>query len=374
MLAPEPADVFPPRRTVLLVFGVAVLLALPVSASAYLSMLGHGHSFARMFVWQLGNWGYFALLAPAVLRAGARMGRNRFSRRRVALWALVGLAIIALNDVVAAAFTVAVRPFYPLDSGTFRGELIGQLPSVILIDSLLLGIMLAAGSAYGAHRRARQLDLRESRLEAALARAQLDALRLEIQPHFLFNTLNSVSALIRLKDHDGALRMLIGLSDLLRTAVDQPRHQLVALDAEIDFVKRYVDLQRVRFADRLEVQYQIGNDCAGLAVPTFLLQPLVENALRHGAAPRPGRCHVEIGARADQGRLRLWVADDGAGLPRDFDLDRHAGTGLSNTRSRLAQLYGAAATLDVRAGQAAGTVVEIAFPVSTPLAVPAAAT
>ena len=238
----------------------------------------------------------------------------------------------------------------------------------------MLGILIAGGSAYAARRRARQLDLRESRLEAALARAQLDALRLEIQPHFLFNTLNSVSALIRLKEHDNALRMLIGLSDLLRAAVDQPKDQLVALTAELDFVRRYVDLQRVRFADRLDVRYDIADDCAGLAVPTFLLQPLVENALRHGAAPRPGMCHVEIGAKADSGRLRLWVTDDGAGLPRDFDLERHAGTGLSNTRSRLAQLYGAAATFEVRAGNAAGTIVEIAFPASTPLTVPAAAT
>ena len=178
---------------------------------------------------------------------------------------------------------------------------------------MALGILVATGSAYGARQRARQLDLRESRLEAALARAQLDALRLEIQPHFLFNTLNSVSALIRLKEHDNALRMLIGLSDLLRAAVDQPKDQLVALTAEIDFVRRYVDLQRVRFADRLDVRYEIGEDCAGLAVPTFLLQPLVENALRHGAAPRPGECHVEIGASADSGRLRLWVTDDGVG-------------------------------------------------------------
>jgi two-component system, LytTR family, sensor kinase len=374
MTTPEPVEAFPIRRTLPMALGVAVLLALAVSASVYLSMRGHGHSFARMFFGQLGNWGYFALVAPAVLRAGARMGLDRFTRTRLARCGLLGLAIIAANAVVAAALTVAVRPFYPLDSGSFTNALLGQLPSVILIDSLLLGILVAGGSAYGAHRRARQLDLRESRLEAALARAQLDALRLEIQPHFLFNTLNSVSALIRLKDHDGALRMLIGLGDLLRTAVDQPRDQFVALDAEIDFVKRYVDLQRVRFADRLEVRYRIGDDCAGLAVPTFLLQPLVENALRHGAAPRPERCHVEIGARADQGRLRLWVADDGAGLPGDFDLDRHAGTGLSNTRSRLAQLYGAAATLDVRSGHAAGTIVEIAFPASTPLTVPAVAT
>ena len=368
------ADTLPIGRAMLLAAGVATVLALAVSAAVYLSMLHHGHSFARMFGWQLGNWGFWALLAPLVLKTGERLGGQRTARLDVALWLLAGLALIAMHALVAATVTVSLRPFYPLESGTFTGALLGQLPSMVIIDLLVLGILLATGSAYAARRRARQLDLRESRLEAALARAQLDALRLEIQPHFLFNTLNSVSALIRLKEHDNALRMLIGLSDLLRAAVDQPKDQLVALTSEIDFVKRYVDLQRVRFADRLDVRYEISEDCTGLAVPTFLLQPLVENALRHGAAPQTGRCHVEIGATADSGRLRLWVADDGAGLRQDFDLARHAGTGLSNTRSRLAQIYGAAATFEVRAGHAAGTIVEIAFPASTPMAVPAAAT
>ena len=370
----EHADSLPIGRAMLLATGIAVVLALAVSAAVYLSMLHHGHSFVRMFGWQLGNWGYWALLAPLVLKTGERLGGPRPAPLDLALWFLAGLAIIAMHAVVAATVTVYLRPFYPLASGTFTGAILGQVPSLLIIDVMAIGILLATGSAYAARRRARQLDLRESRLEAALARAQLDALRLEIQPHFLFNTLNSVSALIRLKEHDNALRMLIGLSDLLRAAVDQPKDQLVALTSEIDFVKRYVDLQRVRFADRLDVRYEIGEDCTGLAVPTFLLQPIVENALRHGAAPQTQRCHVEIGASADSGRLRLWVADDGAGLPQDFDLTRHAGTGLSNTRSRLAQLYGAAATLEVRAGKAAGTIVEIAFPASTPLAAPAAAT
>ena len=368
------ADGLPVGRAMLLAGGVVVTLALAVSASVYLSMLNHGHSFARMFGWQLGNWGYWALVAPLVLKAGARLGLGRLTPLDFVLWGLAGLALMAMHQTVAAVSTVLMQPFFPLDSHTFIGALLGQLPSLFVIDLLVLGVLMAGGNAYGPRRRARQLDLRESRLEAALARAQLDALRLEIQPHFLFNTLNSVSALIRLKEHDNALRMLIGLSDLLRAAVEQPKNHLVALNDELDFVRRYVDLQRVRFADRLDVRYEIADDCAGLAVPTFLLQPLVENALRHGAAPRPGRCHVEIGASADSGRLRLWVADDGAGLRRDFDLDRHAGTGLSNTRSRLTQLYGAAATFEVRAGKAAGTIVEVAFPASTPLTVPAPAT
>jgi two-component system LytT family sensor kinase len=361
------ADAFPLRRSMLLGLAVAAILALAVAASVYLSMIDHGHSFARLFVWQLGSWVFWALVAPLTLRLGA----GSVSRRAPVLGgptALVlgGLVLIALHTVVAAALTVAVRPFDPLRPGSFVGNLIGQLPTHFVIGAFVYTLLVVAGRAYFEHRRGRELELRESRLEAELARAQLHALQLEIQPHFLFNTLNSISALIRLKDHDGALKMLLDLSDLLRTAVERPKSQLVTLSAELEFVKRYVELQRTRFSDRIQVDYQVGDECREVTIPAFLLQPLVENALRHGAAPRSSACHVHIGAASDGERLRLWVGDDGVGLPSGFDIERDAGTGLSNTRSRLAQLYGAAGTLDVRGGDRAGTIVELAFPFRPP--------
>ena len=346
----------------LLSCGVALIIALAVSATVYLSMLNHGHSFVRLFAWQFGSWGFWGILSPLVFRHAADLVGGRWNRRHAIAAFGLWLALTIAHTIITAALTVVLRPFYPLASGTFTSALIGQFTSLFLMDAFVFGVLLAAGSAYSGYRRARQLDLRESRLEAELVRAQLHALQLEIQPHFLFNTLNSISALIRLKDDDGALKMLLGLSDLMRTALEQPKNQLVTLAAEIEFVKRYIDLQRARFADRLQVQYQIGEGCDAIAVPTFLLQPLVENALRHGAAPRPGPCQVRIGARNENGRLRLWVADDGVGLPRGFNVDRDSGTGLRNTRSRLAQLYGTAATFDVRTDDAAGTIVEIAVP------------
>jgi len=345
---------------------IATVVTLMVAGTVYLSMLGHGHSFARLLAWQWGSWGFWALASPLALRVGEDLAGTGPWRARLRRPALLGVLLLSANAVIGAAAMVWVVPFHPLPPPTFRAAFLGQFPAFFAIDTLVLGLLLTAGCAYSGVRRARQLDLRESRLEAELARAQLDALRLEIQPHFLFNTLNSISALIRLKDHDGALRMLLGLGDLMRAAVEQPKHHHVPLSEELAFVKRYVDLQRVRFADRLQVSYEVDEDCADLAVPAFMLQPLVENALRHGAAPRPGLCHVRIGARAEHGRLRLWVSDDGVGLPRGFDLERDAGTGLGNTRSRLAQLYGSAATLDVRALPAAGTTVEIAMPAPAP--------
>jgi signal transduction histidine kinase len=351
----------------LIACGVAVVLALAVSGQVYLSMMDHGHSPARLFGWQLGSWGFWGLAAPLASRLGWQLAGSPRIRRQLVEAVALGLALTIAHVAVTALFTVWMKPFYPLRTPPLAQAFLNQLPSLFLMDIFVYSMLVVGGSAYSAHRRARQLDLREARLEAELARAQLHALQLEIQPHFLFNTLNSISALIRLKDHDGSLKMLLGLSDLLRTAVERPRDQLVALSVEIEFVKRSVDLQRTRFADRLQVHYEIGENCQGVTVPTFLLQPLVENALRHGAAPRPGTCHLQIGACAGEGRLRLWVRDDGAGLPRDFDIERDAGTGLTNTRSRLAQLYGAAASFEVRAGEAAGTIVEMAFPSSTPV-------
>jgi anti-sigma regulatory factor (Ser/Thr protein kinase) len=178
--------------------------------------------------------------------------------------------------------------------------------------------------------------------------------------------LNAIAALIRLRDSSRALDMLVELSEFMRTTLDRPRDQLVTLATEIDWVRRYVNLQQTRFADRLEVDYHVHDDCLNVAVPTLLLQPVVENALRHGAARQTERCRVSIGASLERHRLRVWVTDDGAGLRPDFDIGRDAGTGLRNTRSRLEQLYGTAATLDVRRGARGGTTVEIALP-STPM-------
>ena len=355
----------PTRRILLLGCGVGTVLAAVVAVQVYLSMMSHGHSFARLFAWQWGIWIFWGLMSPLVMRLGGRLTMNRPIRARFVGALVLSPALTLAHSLVIAVLTVAIKPFSPLVSDTsLVGAFLGQLPSLFVTNTLIYAFLLIGGSAYYGHRRERQHALRESRLEAELARAQLEALRLEIEPHFLFNTLNSIAALIRLKDHDAALKMLLGLSTLMRTALDRPKNQMVTLSAEIEFVKGYVDLQQARFADRLDVQYAIDEACRSMTVPTFLLQPLVENALRHGAGQQRRTCHIEIGAAAEAGRLRLWVRDDGAGLPRGFDIQRDAGTGLRNTRSRIAQLYGSAASFVVRSGESAGTIVEMAFPLS----------
>ena len=352
------------RRVMAIGGGLAAILAVSVSAQTYLSMLGHGHSFRRMLLWQLGAWGFWAVAAPFVLRAGAALtGSNRAARWRVVA---LGVGLFVLHSVVATQLTLWIQPFMPVQAYGFLEALANQLPARFVIDLLIFGLLVVAGSALRTRHRAQQLELRESRLEAELARAQLHALRLEIEPHFLFNTLNAITALVRMKDNSRAVEMLVGLADFMRTTLDGPADQLVPLSREIAWVKRYVALQQARFGDRLQVEYRIGEGCEDVLVPTLLLQPIVENALRHGAARQTTPCRVEITAALANRTLTIVVADDGAGLPKDFDFNRAAGTGLRNVRSRLAHLYGGTARFDIRRGDRAGTTVEVAVPMTPP--------
>jgi hypothetical protein len=343
---------------------LAVFLALTVSGQLYLSMISHGHSFARLFAAELDRWLYWPFVAPLVLRLGGRLvGPRGLERRQLGRAAGLGIALIGLHVFFSVPFLVYLRPLGPMTpDGDWFVVAQSQLPTWIATDFLLFVLLLVGGNAYAVFQRARRVELRESRLETELARAQLDALRLEIQPHFLFNTLNSIAALIRLKDNHAALKMLLGLSDLMRITVDRPKDHVVPLASEIEFLERYVGLQQTRFADRLKVEYRIDEECRAIPVPTFLLQPLVENAIRHGAAPKAGACRIEIGARCDGSLLRLWVSDEGVGLKSGFSLASHAGTGLTNTQSRLRQIYGADATFSIKPGAHSGTTIEIAFP------------
>jgi lysylphosphatidylglycerol synthetase-like protein (DUF2156 family) len=192
--------------------GLAALLALSIAAQTYLSMLGHGHSFRRMLAWQLTTWVFWAWAAPLVLRHGAQFMARR---PRIApdafrlLW--LGVVLVAVHSVIAAQLTIWIQPFVPVDTHTFGTAWLNQLPARFGADLLVYGLLVVLGGALWSHRRARDLEVRESRLETELARAQLQALRLEIEPHFLFNTLNAITALVRLKDNGRAVEMLVGL-------------------------------------------------------------------------------------------------------------------------------------------------------------------
>jgi two-component system LytT family sensor kinase len=349
--------------------GIGAAIGTASAAQVYLSMLDHGHAFLRMLALHVLGWCYWGVVASYVLRVGSRLSSATGRTYRAARVGAIGAALCGVHMLMTAQLTVWFQPFLPIPGPTFWQAFAGQMPAILVIDLLIFGLLLAAGSAIGARHRTRVLERREAKLEVELARAQLEALRLEIHPHFLFNTLNSITALIRVKDNARALEMLLGLSELMRATVDGPRDHLVPLSTEIDFVRRYLDLQLARFADRLDIQWDVDEASLVVPVPTLLLQPLVENAIRHGAAQKPARCRLTITARLETARLRIRVADDGVGLPADFEIPRDAGTGLRNTASRLKQLYGVQASFDVRRGATGETVAEVILP-STPAAAP----
>jgi sensor histidine kinase YesM len=198
-------------------------------------------------------------------------------------------------------------------------------------------------------------------LEARLARAQLQTLKLQLQPHFLFNTLNTITALIGVNPRV-AERMVSGLSELLRLSLRNAGEQEVPLSRELELLEHYVEIQQIRFRDRLTVRLEVAPDTMHALVPTFLLQPLVENAIRHGIGPRAAPGHVDVRAYRENGSLHLRVADDGVGVrPRPSEPSRE-GIGLRNTKARLENLYGNEHEFSARGGSDGGFVVDIVIP------------
>ena len=348
--------------------GLGLVLALSVATQTYLSMLGHGHSFSRMLVWQLVTWAFWSCVAPLVLQRGAQFVAQR-PRRLVDVGRLVGLGALLLmvHSLIVAQCTIWIQPFVPVETYGLFEAWFYQLPVRFATDVLTYGLLVSVGGALWTYRRAQELEVRESRLETELARAQLHALRLEIEPHFLFNTLNAITALVRLKDNSRAVDMLVGLGEFMRSNLERPHEQFVTLDTEIAWAKRYIALQQARFGERLEVEYRIAENCLEHPVPTLLLQPIVENAFRHGLQRQSHRCHLTLCADRKVDGVSITVTDDGVGLPPDFDAERRHGTGLRNVRSRLAQLYGHAAHFEIRGNGQSGTAVTVFLPINEPV-------
>ena len=205
----------------------------------------------------------------------------------------------------------------------------------------------------------RERQRKANELHTELVTAKLETLKMQLQPHFLFNTLNTINALIH-EDSEAADRMVTRLADLLRLTLYESRHE-VPLARELEFVSAYVDIQQIRFQNRLAVSFEVRGPLLGAQVPSLVLQPLVENAIRHGIAPRARAGNVWVRAQRDGDRLILEVEDDGVGLPPGGDV-MVRGIGLANTRARLQQLYDVNYELQIRRRESGGTYVRISIP------------
>jgi two-component system, LytTR family, sensor kinase len=225
--------------------------------------------------------------------------------------------------------------------------------------------VLAAGFAreYSERDRIRQreaehLATEAAQLQAQLAQARLEALRMQINPHFLFNTLHAISALVE-RDPSGVRRMIARLSELLRYTLDTAASEEVPLRQELSFVKRYFEIMNVRFEGRLQLEESVATGVEEAVVPSLILQPLVENALKHGVSRSGGSGRVALAARREGDRLVVSISDDGTGPPEQTS---ESGIGLANVRERLQQMYGDGGRFSLRTADAGGTIAEIAIP------------
>ena len=311
-------------------------------------------SWKQAISYALGDWYVFALLSIPV---AALARRFRFDTGKRALSLTVHLfssAIFSLSYIVLRA---AVGSW---QSGADFGEAFRPLlVKSWHINLLIYWVIVAVTQAFNYYRRFRERELHASELEKHLAQAKLQALQMQLNPHFLFNTLHSISSLMH-KDLEAADRMIMRLSDLLRAALDSADTQEVSLRKELELLQLYLGIEQIRFGERLAVKMDVASDALAAQVPNLILQPLVENAIRHGIEPRarPGR--IELHARRQADTLTLEVRDNGKGLPTAKPM--REGVGISNTRARLRELYGDDHRFELVGQPEGGLCVEISIP------------
>jgi two-component system LytT family sensor kinase len=297
------------------------------------------YPFSRALLMHLPPWEYWALATPLILALGRRWRFERGAWPRslaVHLPAFYALTLPHLVLVHSLGRIAGDKYFLENPLPQFLPVMMGKYSITHL---LTYGGILSLGYALEYHRRYREGELAQSQLETRLAHAQLEALRAQLHPHFLFNTLNAISVLVRKQDTAGSIRMLTGVSELLRMALNNTGRQHVPLHEDLDFLERYLDIEQTRFQDRLQVSRDIDPATLGALVPNLILQPLVENAIKHGLATRSGAGRVELRASRHGDRLVLEVLDDGPGLAPGWEV-ASGGIGVANVRARLRQLYG----------------------------------
>jgi len=327
--------------------------------------LGVPVDWPHALLWSLADWYIWAAIAPFLLVLAQRFPLER-PRLAGHLAVQVGATIAA---AAAYAWLRAVVGWAQAAADDQPRTLASVLEGLLLkswhLDLLIAWAIVAAGHAHAFQRRSHERALRTAELarraaelEQGLARARLQSLQAQLNPHFLFNTLHGLSALIH-RHPDTAERMVIRLSELLRHALDRAETQTVPLADEIAFLDRYLEIERMRFGERLVVRRELGPGTLGVSVPSLILQPLVENALKHGIEPRARGGVITIRSRLDGDWLELVVADDGPGLRGPPPAGR---VGLANTRERLQQLFGLRQHFDLANGPEGGAVVTLRFP------------
>jgi two-component system LytT family sensor kinase len=312
-------------------------------------------AFAEAWLW--------AAATPAVFWLSSRSASVRSLWVRIPLLLLAGIAVAIAAYVILDALrgVIAPAPFPRRRGGGGAFMPLREIGRFRFLNQLIVYFaVLATGFAREFFLRDRDRAQQAVHLQAQLAEARLDALRMQINPHFLFNTLHAISALVE-RDPAGVRRMIARLSELLRHTIDTHATGEVPLRDELAFLRRYIEIMEIRFQGRLQVTFDVGEEALQALVPNLILQPIVENALEHGASRAAGEGQVHIAARRDGDHLILLVRDNGPGL----EDGSASGVGLANTRARLEQLYGEEASLALSTAAGGGVVAELTVPYHT---------
>lgn len=310
----------------------------------------------------LGDWYVWALLSLPIIAVARRFPLHRRHWFRVAVIHVTCSLVVCLAYVLIRAAVGQLQNPMLGTTTSFWGTVEQLLLKNSLLNLLIYWIIVSVSHAFEYYRKFRDREVETADLERRLAEARLMALQMQLNPHFLFNTLHTISALIH-KDPEQAEEMIARLSELLRTALENTDANEVPLQTELDFLQRYLQIEQTRFGDRLEVRLEVAPETLTALVPNLLLQPLVENAIRHGVEKSSGEGEVRLRAWRQDRWLRIEVADNGRGVTAGQSI--RPGVGLANTRARLRHLYGSQQRLWLRQRPEGGLSVSLKLPFRT---------
>jgi two-component system, LytTR family, sensor kinase len=353
------------RRAALL-FGGWTLVSIIFAAISYAAAIGENNKefgFVAALRLNLVQFYLWAILSPLLFRFSRRfpIEFRPLNVRSLLLYfpALISFAGIhqTIHLAVLWSITPRWRQRYPALIDCYRA----YFAFGFYIDVIIALLIVVAVHALLYYQNFRASELAQSSLKTQLAQAQLRALKMQLHPHFLFNTLHSISSLV-LEDPPKANSMIARLGDFLRLTLENSNQQLVSLKEETDFLRCYLEIEQVRFGDRLTVAFELEPQTLSAQVPHLILQPVVENAIQHAIAPRATRGHINIEAKRLNSLLRLEVRDNGPGITSDSDPLRAEGVGLSNVRARLHQIYGSDSRFEFMNAKDGGLAVVMEIP------------
>ena len=323
---------------------------------------GRHHAWLPLFGTQLVSWIPWVLATPLMIRLARRFPIARgMSLRTVGIHLAAFAVVTALAETWSTVLQMLFNPWnnrkWPTFVDTWTTQLTFQVLTFLIVYALILTVTYVVDARESM---ARQMT-ETARLNEELSKAQLEALRRQMEPHFMYNTLNSIAGLVRDQRNDAAVSMIVGLSEFLRRSSEDSHRSQVALREEVEYLQRYLDIQKVRFGERLQVSVDIPAELLCAQVPNLLLQPLVENAIKHGIAKRVAGGTVRVAGACHEGSLCLSVYNDGPSLPADWEATQ-TGVGIGNLRTRLQILHGNESGLQLRRTNPGGVEVVVTLP------------